>query len=87
MVLVTKWLEEGGFTFPPVQRRRGCCDGDAASGFGGRIGVVPGCSEGCEKAKKSWLETLAFCWRFRAFSASVSPWRFAPKISPATPIG
>jgi len=44
MVLVTKWLEDGAFTFPPVQDGAVCSDSDAAIGFGGRIGLDPGCS-------------------------------------------
>jgi hypothetical protein len=44
--------------FSARSRRRGCPDGYAALGLGGRIGLDPGCSGSCEKADQDRLKRL-----------------------------
>ena len=60
MVLVTKWLEESGFTFPPISGRRGCADGDSTLRFSRGSRLDQGCREGREKTEGSCLRNHVF---------------------------
>ena len=71
MVLVTKWLEESGFTFPPIQGRRGCADGDSTLRFSRGSRLDQGCREGREKTEGSRLRSHVFLWCFKALFALV----------------
>ena len=59
LVLATKWLEEGGFAWPPVRdgddARDGSATGDADRGS---LGVVAGGPEGDEAADESRVSRL-----------------------------
>jgi transposase len=80
MVLMTKWLEESRFIWPPIR--------DGAVHLSATIKSILQHGKLCTRATHwSYVRSGRFYWRFKRMCSMHCGWRFVSKIFPATQLG